>query len=140
LSYGVAKPTSDALCGLAAALSVNVIVPARFAPRAESVLVNRTCTVHVAPGASTVPVQVSPPTTALNKNVDALPPETATLVTVNCAPAAAEVFFSVAVPIPVFTPVGNVMVRGFGVIDTVAFAVTPVPVSGTGVGVTVAAV
>jgi hypothetical protein len=85
-------------------------------------------------------VQVSPPETALNKNVNTFPPEIATPVTVNCAPAAAEVFFSVTVPIPVFTPVGNVMVRGFGVIDTVAFAVTPVPVSGTGVGVTVAAV
>jgi len=70
-----------------------------------------------------------------------LPPETATLLTVNCAPVpAGAVLAKVTVLVPVREPVGNVMVSGLGVIDTVARVATPVPASVTGVGVTVAPV
>jgi hypothetical protein len=125
---------------------VNVIVPARFTPPAEVTFVNRTPTVHEAPGASVVPVQVSAPATALKNQVRRLlpaPEETATPVTVADAPVAAlPVFVNVTVPVPLrgLPPAANVIVSGFGVIDTVARVATPVPVKVTGVGVTVAPV
>jgi hypothetical protein len=48
----------------------------------------------------------------------------------------------VTTPVPVIfkAPVGRVIVSGFGEIETVARVVTPVPLSVTGVGVTVAPV
>ena len=99
-------------------------------------------TVHVAPGASVAPVQVFGPASAptLKKYVVGEPPETVTLVTATCAPLAAAVLLKVSVPVPVTTPVGRVIVSGFDVIDMVARVATPVPVSVTGVGVTVAPV
>lgn len=59
VGYGVAKPIKLPVCGLLAPLSVKVIEPARFAPRGDRPFVNRTTTVHVAPGASAVPLQLS---------------------------------------------------------------------------------
>jgi hypothetical protein len=47
-------------------LSVKVIVPARFVPRGDPVLVNLTVTVHVACGARAA-VQVLDPATTLKK-------------------------------------------------------------------------
>jgi hypothetical protein len=67
-------------------------------------------------------------------------PVTATLVTETSDPPAAAVFVSVTVPDPDRVPEAKVMVSGFGEIDTVARVATPVPVSDTGVGVTVAPV
>jgi hypothetical protein len=78
----------------------------------------------------------------LKKKVVRLPPnETVSEATVMLAPVVAgAVFVSVTVPVPVLTPVANVIVSGFGVIDTLARAATPVPVSVTGEPVTVAPV
>src|SRR5262252_3798571 len=45
--------------GVAVAVSVNVIVPARFVPRGESTLVNRTVTLQDVPGARFMPEQPS---------------------------------------------------------------------------------
>jgi len=42
------------------------------------------------------------------------------------------VLVNVTTPVPLGLPLGNVIVNGFGVIDTVARAATPVPVSVTG--------
>lgn len=67
-------------------------------------------------------------------------PAAETLVTETFDPPAAAVFVSVTVPEPDSVPVGRVMVNGFGLIETVARVATPVPVSVTGVGVTVAPV
>ena len=67
-------------------------------------------------------------------------PETATLVTATSDPPAAAVFVSVTVPDPEKVPEARVMVNGFGLIETVARVATPVPVSVTVVGVTVAPV
>ena len=67
-------------------------------------------------------------------------PLTATLVTETLDPLAAAVFVSVTVPDPERVPEARVMVSGFGLIETVARVATPVPVSDTGVGVTVAPV
>jgi len=104
--------------------------------------VNLTATVQLAPGARVVPVQLSGPASAptLKKKVSTDPPETATVETVICAPVAGAVLAKVTVPVPELTPVGKVIVSGFGEIDTVARAATPVPVSETGVVVTVAPV
>ena len=80
-----------------------------------------------------------PPT--LKKYVKILPPDTATLETVKLAPVVVgAVLVRVTTLVPVNVPVGNVILSGLGRIDTVARAVTPVPVSDTGVGVTVAPV
>jgi hypothetical protein len=139
----VANPISPPLCGEVCALSVNVIVPLRFVPLGDKTLVNLTPTVQVAPGAKVVPVHVSAPATALKNQVAGDPPsalDTVTPLTVICAPAAGAALVSVTVPVPVFTPVGSVIVSGLGVIDAVARLATPVPVSTTGVGVTVALV
>jgi hypothetical protein len=125
---------------------VNVIVPARFTPPAEVTLVNRTPTVHEAPGASVAPVHASAPATALKNQVrmfEPVPDATATAVTVADAPVAAlPVFVNVTVPVPLrgLPPAANVIVSGFGVMDRVARAATPVPVSETEAGVTVAPV
>jgi hypothetical protein len=69
-----------------------------------------------------------------------VPPPTATEETVIWEPPVAAVFVRVTVPVPVLTPVANVIVSGFGVIDTLARVATPVPVSVTGEPVTVAPV
>ena len=132
------------VCGLRAPLSVNTIVPGRSTPLAELTLVNRTPTVHDCPGARVVPVQVSCPTTALKNQVKRplpVPELTATPVTVICEVLVA-LFVNVTVPVPVLglEPAGKVIVSGLGAIDTVARVATPVPVSVTGVGVTVAPV
>ena len=58
---GVANPTRFPVCEPPpAALSMNVIVPLRFVPRAEPALWNLTATVHEAPGAKAVIEQVLP--------------------------------------------------------------------------------
>ena len=64
-----------------------------------------------------------------------MPPVTATAVTVTGE--VAEVFVKVTVPVPVFAPVGKVIVRGLGVTVTVPRG-TPVPLSATGDPVTAA--
>lgn len=131
------------VCGLPVPLSVNTIVPRRSTPLAELTFVNLTPTVHDCPGVRVVPVQVSCPATALKNQVKRPPPGelTATPVTVICEVLVA-LFVNVTVPVPVLglEPAGKVIVSGFGVIDTVARVATPVPVSVTGVGVTVAPV
>ncbi len=120
---------------------MKVIVPARFTPLADPatlVVVNLTTTVQVPPGAKVAPVHAFCP--AL-KNQPVPAPETATPLTVVCAPMfAGAVLVSVTVPVPVLSPVGSVIVSGLGVIDTVARFATPVPVSCTDDGVTVAPV
>ena len=97
-----------------------------------------TVTVHVCAGARLAPVQVFVPICVQAQIRPA--PETATLVTATSDPPAAAVLVSVTVDDPVRVPDGKVIVSGFGEIDTVARAVTAVPVSVTGVGVTVAPV
>ena len=113
---------------------MNVIVPLRLGPRAENTFVNLTVTVQLLPGCSVAPVQLSGPANAptLKKYVRALPPDTATLLTVMKAPPAAAVFVSVTTCVPVTWPDGNVIVSGLGAIDTVARAATTLPESGTG--------
>ena len=105
-------------------------------------LVNLTDTVQLVPGAMFAPVQVSGPARGplVKRYVSMVPPVADTLVTATLDPPAAAVFVSVTVPVPVLPPVGKVIVNGLGVIDTVARAATPVPVSVTGEGVTVAPV
>ena len=83
-------------------------------------------------------MQVFVPAMTLKKYVPRLPPETTTLVTFTEAPPAAAVLVNVIVPVPVAVPVGNVIVNGLGVIDTVALVAVPVPVSVTGEPVTAA--
>jgi hypothetical protein len=120
---------------------VNLIVPVRFVPLAAVPFVNLTPTVQVAPGANVAPVQLSAPMTLLNRKPVPGPFWTVTLLTVICAALVpVAVFVSVTVPVPVFTPVGSVMVSGLGVIVTVAPLATPVPVRVTGEPVTVAPV
>ena len=51
--------------------------------------------------------------------------------------ALAAELVSITVPVPVSVPVGNVMVSGFGVIETVPRATTLDPLSATGEPVTV---
>ena len=122
---------------------VKVIVPARFTPLGDVALVNLTPTVQLSPGTRVVPVQVSgiAAFAALKNHVDEVPPETAKLLTVVCAPVpAGAVLVSVTVAVPVLVPLGRVIVSGLGVMDTVALAATPVPVRATGDPVTVAPV
>jgi hypothetical protein len=64
--YGVANPISAPVCGEPVALSVKVIVPARFVPRADVTLLNLTDTVHVVCGAKAA-VQVLEPGSSLKK-------------------------------------------------------------------------
>jgi len=119
-------------CGLPVALSVNVMVPARLTPLGDKPFVNLTPTVHVPPGARTVPVHVSAPATALKDQLRPPPPipfVTATPVTVTGE--VVEVLVRVTAPVPVIVPVANVIVKGLGVIDTVP-GVTPVPLRAIG--------
>src|SRR5450631_4155143 len=115
--YGVAIPLSVPLCGEPVALSVKVMVPVLVGPLEENAFVNLTVAVQLAAGSRIVPVQVSE--SLVKKNVSADPPVRVTL----------------PVPVRLRAPVGSVMVRGLGVIETVP-AATPVPVSGTGALVT----
>ena len=103
--------------------------------------VNLTATVHVAPGARVVPVQLSGPanTPTLKKYVNREPPLTDTLLTVTAALPAGAVLVSVTVPTPEIDPLGSVIVAGEGVMATVP-GLVPVPVSATGEPVTVAPV
>ena len=126
--------------GLPDPLSVNVIIPARSTPLGESTFVNLTPTVHDAPGARGTPVQVSDPATMLKKYVRIDPPETAILLTFTEALPAGAVLVNVIVPVPVMVPVGNVILNGFGAIDTADRVAVPVPVNVTGEPVTVAPV
>jgi len=141
----VAKPCRATVCGLPVAVSVTVSVPLRVTPRAAAArLVNLTEITQEPPGAMAAPVHVSGPARAPfeKKNVRSPPPVVVvpTLVTVSCGPPAADVLVRVTVPVPVFTPVGRVMVSGLGVSDVVALVAVPVPVSVTGEPVTVAPV
>lgn len=140
--YGLARPIRFPLWGLPVAVSVKEIVPARLTPLAAVTLVNRTVTVQLAPGESTTPVQLSGPASAptLKKYVVSVPPDTVMLLTVVDVPPAAWVLVNVTSAVPVADPVGNVIVCGFGAIETVARAETPVPLSVTDAGVTVAPV
>ena len=99
---------------------------------------NLTPTVQVAPGARVVPVQLSPPTTALKNQVVAVPPVIATAVTLTGD--VVDVFVRVTVPVPVTLriPFGKVMVNGLGVIVTVpgGGGAIPVPLRATGDPVT----
>ena len=88
-------------------------------------------------GARLAPVQLSVPFVQDQIRPE---PETATLVTATEDPPAAAVLVSVTVDDPDKVPEGKVIVSGFGEIDTVARVNTPVPVSDTDVGVTVAPV
>jgi hypothetical protein len=112
-------------------------------------LVNLTVTVQLVPGAMFCPVQVSGPARGplVKRYVSMVPPVAATLVTATLDPPAAAVFVRLTVPVPavqarigVGEQLGKVIVSGFGVIDTVARAAKPVPVSVTGEPVTVAPV
>jgi hypothetical protein len=62
------------------------------------------------------------------------------LLTVVDVPPAACALVKVIRPVPVADPVGRVIVNGFGEIETVARVETPVPLSVTDAGVTVALV
>jgi len=117
------------------------MVPARFVPRVEPTFVNLTVTVHDAPGASVVPVQLSGPASGptRKKYVNREPPLTDTLLTVTEALPAAAVLVRVAMPVPLPDPLGSVMVNGEGEIPTVA-GFAPVPLRATGEPVTVAPV
>jgi len=119
---------------------VNVIVPRRFTPRAVPArLLNLTVTAQLAPGANAAVQELF--VTEKLKVVDEPPVAvTATLVTDTCAPPAAAVFVKVTTPVPLVEPVGKVMVKGFGDIDKLACVATPVPLSVTTAGVTVAPV
>ena len=117
-----------------------MIVPARFTPLGDRTFVNLTPTVHDAPGARLAPVQVFCPATALKKLVSRVPPVTETPVTATDVPPTGAVLVRLTIPVPVRTPVGKVIVSGFGAIETVPRVVTPVPVSVTGDPVTVAPV
>src|SRR4029077_15497313 len=123
---GFACPTSAPVCGLAAPVSVKVIVPLRFTPRGAPPrrfgFENRTVAVHVPPGASGAAVQVC--ASRLKNQVIRLPPNgTLTLVTATWDPPAPAVLVSVTVVVPVIhaavvqpVRVGNVIVAGLGVI------------------------
>ena len=128
-------------CGLPAPLSLNVSVPVRVVPLADPTLVKLTAIVQDAPGAMVAPVQVSTPTCAplAKEKVVGDPPAGTVLATVTFAPPGAAVFVNVSVPVPVTlaAPLGKVMVNGFGRIVTAGRVATPVPVSATGVPVTV---
>ena len=106
---------------------------------------NLTDTVQLVPGAMFAPVQVSGPARGplLKRYVSMVPPDATTPVTATLDPPAPAVFARVTVPVPVVQArvgvgeqLGKVIVSG--VIDTAARVATPVPVSVTGVGVTVA--
>ena len=103
---------------------MKLIVPVRLVPLGDPILVNRTVTVHDAPGARFVPVQVSGPANAptLKMYVAIEPPETLTPVTATDEPPAAAVLVNVTVPVPVKfrMPDGKVIVSGFGKIETAA--------------------
>jgi len=113
------------------------MVPVRLVPLGASRLVNRTVTVHEAPGARSAPVQVFVPAMMLNAYWR-LAGETATAVTWVDVPPVAEAFVRVTTPTPVIfpAPVGSVIVSGLGETETVALAVTPVAVRVTEAGVT----
>lgn len=100
---------------------------------------NRTVTVHDAPGARAVPEHVSDPATMLNVKFR-LTGATATFVTWVDVPPAGDAFVRVTTPVPLRDPVGSVIVSGFGEIETVARVATLMPVRATGVGVTVSPV
>jgi len=76
----------------------------------------------------------------LKKYVVSVPPDTAMLLTAVDVPPAAWVLVNVTSAVPVTDPVGSVIVCGFGEIKTVARIDTPVPLSVTETGVTVAPV
>jgi hypothetical protein len=134
--YGVAKPCKTPACGVPVAVSVKVMVPLRVTPLAAAKVVNRTITVHEAPGARVVPVQVLVPTTML-KAYWAFIGATTTLLTTVEAPPAADVLIKVTTPVPEILPVAAVIVSGLGEIVTLALVVVLVPLRATGVGVTV---
>jgi hypothetical protein len=108
----------------------------------DETFVKRTVTVQAAPGASKAPVQLSGPASlpTLKKYVENDPPVTDIPLTVVEVPPTACVLVSVTSAVPVEDPVGKVIVCGFGEIETVARVETPVPLSVTGKGVTVAPV
>ena len=76
----------------------------------------------------------------MKKYVESVPPDTVMLLTVVDVPPAACVLVNVTSAVPVADPVGSVIVCGFGEIKTVARVETPVPLSVTDAGVTVAPV
>src|SRR5262249_46314910 len=87
------------------------------------------------PGVSVVPVQVLalvPVGSITSDQVKSPEPAdvgvTTTLLTVTEAPPVGCVFVKVTTPVPLIEPLARVIVRGFGVIDTVPFPPPPPPV------------
>src|SRR4051794_18364814 len=93
---------------------LNRMVPFRLTPRADATFVNLTVTEQVAPAATVCPVQVSGP--ALLKNqVVGEPPKLLVIeiVPIPIGPVLRSLV-KVTTPVPVLTPVGNVMVSSAG--------------------------
>src|SRR4029077_8396432 len=89
-------------------------------------------TVHDSCGCRIAPVQ--PSDSGLKDQVSAggnPAPATVTAVTATCPPPAAALFFSVTIPVPVGTPLGSVIVSGFGVSTIGGTLATPLPCSCT---------